>query len=314
VSFTLGGTATFGSDYTLSSIAPGFTASAGGGSVQCTPGALAPVVTMTPLRDFDDAEGTESVSIALVDPASPKSYWLDTFTAGAASSAAVSITNTPTPVRTAAAGGASPAGLRPPARRSSPHGPPAADAPRPARSCTRPLTPPTAPPSPQHHQPPPPPSAPQKPTVNVAVTGPTLVAETGAATALTFTFTLSAAAALPVDVNFRLSAAGGAYPAPVCSSDYLPGSVVISPNTSGSSFGCAGAAGGAPGGVARVAAGGTSVNVTVPFVNDPTLDGLEQLTVSLDPGATYNTGTPSSATGYVTDVPVRASAVSGGRG
>jgi hypothetical protein len=91
VNFAVGGTAALNTDYTLTSSAPGFTVSAAGGSLQCSPSTPSAILIMAPLRDLVNGEGTENVTLSIVDPAAPKAYWLDTLTPFAVTSASANI-------------------------------------------------------------------------------------------------------------------------------------------------------------------------------------------------------------------------------
>ena len=105
ISFTVGGTASLGTDYTLNSNAAGYSLSGSSGSIQCSTSNPTPTITLTPLRDYSNTEGSESVTLSLVDVSSgSKAYWLDT-ARGGATSATTSITDVQTVVSKGAWGG-----------------------------------------------------------------------------------------------------------------------------------------------------------------------------------------------------------------
>jgi hypothetical protein len=143
----------------------------------------------------------------------------------------------------------------------------------------------------------------QAPSVSVAVTPSSIVSE---GSLLAFIFMLSANAVATLDVSFTFGTASvNGFPAATCGSgsDYSAlASSAFSPSNAGSSVTCSGTSSGI--GVARFLAGNSQVTLTVPFNTGDALEGLEQLTATINPGNGYTPVSLPSATGYVSDLPV----------
>jgi hypothetical protein len=302
--------AVYGSDYVLEAGTAAVSVAAGGGSGTITLPANVASSTVT-LRARGDyaADGTQRVVLALV--AQTSDVWaVDPFASTGGANATVSITD----VALAVGGGlglggggwglgAWGVGYRVPgvegvracgwgwARESSRAAPLPPDPVAsgcwlpPSRPCVRPPL--------------------QKLVASVSRVGPELVTE---GSSLSFNFSLDAPAAAPLSVRFALDTAAGSLASSVaCGTDFQAAGVTFSPAGSGS-FACSN-------GTVSFAAGAQAVSMTLALPGDSNVKGLLQLKVVVASDAAYTvSAAAASATGYVTDVPVRASAVSGGRG